>query len=86
MIYVRRQIRSFPEKKSLLKSERIGLNGGPVLADVLGDLGHAPEVVQLGRVLESVQVVLDPVRGFVGKSLKLKKSFEKYFCKKFEKF
>lgn len=53
-----------------LKSERIGLNSGSVLANVLGDLRHALEGVQLRRLLERVQVVMDPVGGLAGESLK----------------
>lgn len=53
----------------ILKSERVGLNRGSVLADVLGDLGHVLEAVQLRGILERVQVVVDPVRSFAGESL-----------------
>ena len=53
-----------------LKSERVGLDRGSVLANVPGDLGHALEVVQLRGILERVQVIVNPIGGLAGESLK----------------
>jgi hypothetical protein len=47
------------------------LNAGSVFANGLGDVGHTLEVVELGGIFESVQVLVNAVRSFIGVGLEI---------------